>query len=118
MPHHVYTEKQEKVIAILPANNAIAEPPFSTNITMKKGDPYDLCDQVNERSQEYNTDIPLRVIVTITNTATECDVKETPVFELLNMAFDLEDRNIESLQASKNDLLLASANFAIIFIPI
>lgn len=114
MPRHVFIEKQEKVTAILPANNTMAEPPFSTNITMKKGDPYDLCDQVNEKSQEYNTDIPLRVIVTITNTATECEVLETPVFQLLNMAFDLEDRTIESLQASKVDLLLANTNFAII----
>jgi ribosomal protein L11 len=114
MPRHVFIEKQEKVIAILPANNAIAEPPFSTNITMKKGDPYDLCDQVNEKSQEYNTDIPLRVTVTITNTATVCEVSETPTFQLLNMAFDLEERTIESLQASKTDLLLANTNFAIL----
>jgi len=83
MPRHVFIEKQEKITAILPANNALAEPPFSTNITMKKGDPYDLCDQVNNLSDAYNTDIPLRVCVTLSNTETQCDVLETPVFQLI-----------------------------------
>lgn len=114
MPRHVFMDKQEKISAILPANNAVSEPPFSTNVTMRKGDPIDLCDQVNDLSQGYNTDIPLRVCVSISTTETTCDVFETPVFQLVNMTHDLEDRTIESLQASKNETLLSNANFAII----
>lgn len=99
---------------ILLANNAEAEPPLSTALIMKQGDPYDLCDLFNELSDNYNTDLPLRVGITLSGASTIVNVTTPSMFTLINIAFDMTAEAIEYFRASIQEILLASINFALI----
>lgn len=66
-PGHVFLPKNYTIYSVIPANDAIAEPPLSTTITMSKGDPLDFCDQFNEESYDFEEGFPLNVIINITD---------------------------------------------------
>jgi hypothetical protein len=45
-PRLLYLNKVELLTFVLPANSAIAQPPLSTSITFKKGEPFEFCDSL------------------------------------------------------------------------
>ncbi len=81
-PHTIYLEKVEKLVLILPANAALAEPPVSTAIMMKKGDPFDFCDKFNEESYTYEEGFPLRVILLIMSPGSVFEIKSATTSSL------------------------------------
>jgi ribosomal protein L11 len=113
-PRLVSNTKIDTISAILPANNAAAEPPFSTALTMKKGDSSDTCDQFNDLSYEYELDFPIRVDITISGPTSNIEVKTPSIFSLINIVYDLEDTLIENFEASITDISLNHANFALV----
>jgi len=111
-PRQVFEPKIELLTFTLPANSAIAEPPLSTALTMKKGDPFDFCDQFNEASYEYEEGFPLNVIVYLSTTELLFEIKSPSIYTLFGIAFDLEDVDTEKFRAPRKDVFLSIFNFA------
>jgi len=113
-PRLVYLPKVESLTFVLPANSAIAEPPLNTSITMKKGDPYEFCDQFNEQSYEYEEGFPLNVIIHLTTSEFLFEIKSPTVFTLFGIIFDLDEVETEKFRAPKGEVFLSIFNFALI----
>jgi ribosomal protein L11 len=113
-PRHAFIPKVDTLNFILPANAAIAEPPLSTAITMKKGDPFDFCDQFNEESYDFEEGLPLNVIVYLSITELLFEIKSPTIFSLFSIIFDLEDFDTEKFRATKDNIFLSIFNFALI----
>jgi ribosomal protein L11 len=113
-PRLIYIVTGETLNFLLPANNALSEPPFSTTLTMKKGDPLEVCDQFNDISSEYELGFPLKLTVTLSGTNIDVKVDSPTIFVLINIVFDITDYLIEKFRASKQKVNLSIVNMAII----
>jgi ribosomal protein L11 len=49
---------------------------------MKKGDPYDFCDQFNEQSYEYEEGFPLNVIISLSSSGELLYEIKSPLFSV------------------------------------
>ena len=56
---HVFFPKTELLKFTLPASLAASLPPFSTSITMKKGDPVEYCELFNEQTFDFEEGFPV-----------------------------------------------------------
>jgi ribosomal protein L11 len=113
-PRHLFQVSQEVITFVLPANSTLSEPPLSTAITMKKGDPLEFCDQFNDESYEYDEGFPLRVIIHLCGVDFVFEIQPPLTLSLFSMVFDLEDVEIEKFRAPKKEILLSLFNFGLI----
>jgi ribosomal protein L11 len=113
-PSHITLPKAHSLYFTVPANDAISEPPLSTAITMKKGDPLEFCDQFNEESYEFEEGLPLNVIVYITVSSLLFEIKPPSAYSLLGIVFLEEDASVENFKAYKKDIFIAALNFGLI----
>ena len=113
-PSHISSPKTHLLYFIIPANDAVSEPPLNTNITMRKGDPLEFCDQFNEESYDFEEGLPLNVIVYISPSEQLFDIKPPTATSLLGIVFDLEDMPFTEVDASLKTLFLAAINFSMI----
>ena len=112
-PRSVQHTKTDTICTILSANNVISEPPFSTAITMKKGDSLDICDQLNELSYEYESFLPIKADILLSNNGSKIDFKTPTVFSLINIIFDLDDLIIENMRSFIPNLCLTIVNISL-----
>lgn len=112
-PHHIFVPTVDTLNFILPANLAISEPPLSTALTMKKGDPLEFCDQFNESSYSFEEGFPLNVIIYLSVSELLFEVKSPTTFSLFGIIYNLEDYSIEEFRASKTNVFLSNFNFAL-----
>jgi hypothetical protein len=113
-PSHISSPKTHLLYFIIPANDAISEPPLNTNITMRKGDPLEFCDQFNEESYDFEEGLPLNVIIYISPSEQLFDIKAPTVTSLLGIVFDLEDMPFTDVDTSLKTLFIAAINFSLI----
>jgi ribosomal protein L11 len=94
-PRLLYLNKVELLTFVLPANSAIAQPPLSTSITFKKGEPFEFCDQFNEASwdQGYEEGLPINVIIYISSLNLLFEIQPPTVYSLFGIIFDFEEIN-------------------------
>jgi len=113
-PHHVFLPKIDSLNFIIPANDAIVEPPLSTALTIKKVDPFDFCDQFNEESYDYEEGLPLIVACIVSVGTIIFEIKSPTTFALFGIVFDLEDTPTEKFRAYQDEIIVASVNFSLI----
>jgi ribosomal protein L11 len=113
-PDHIGLIKTHSLYFTLPANDAISEPPLSTAITMKKGDPLEFCDQFNEESYDFEEGLPLNVIIYVSVSSLMFEIKPTSTHSLFGIAFGLDDVTNGKFRASKTNIFLCALNFGLI----
>jgi hypothetical protein len=113
-PRLVSLEMPSTINSILPANTEEIESSFNTALTMKSADPAEAYDQFNDVSCDYADEFPIRVKVVIQGPVSSIEILDPTIFSLFNIAFDLDDFPVEKFRASVFDIVLTSANFALI----
>jgi ribosomal protein L11 len=112
-PRSVSHTKTDTICTIVAANKTLSEPPFSTAITMKKGDSLDICDQLNEISYEYEDNFPIKADIYLSNGNAKIDIKTPTTFSLINIIYELDDFLVENLRASLPNISIIMANIAL-----
>jgi hypothetical protein len=114
-PRHVFIPKVDLLRFTLPANSAVAEPPLSTAITMKKGDPYDFCDLFNEETYEFEDGTPVNCVYLISIAVSLLEIRTPPVFSLFGIVHDLDEiEDVEKFRGKSSDILLTFSNLGLI----
>jgi hypothetical protein len=112
-PRSVLHAKTDTICTVVAANNVLSEPPFSTAITMKKGDALDICDSLNDISYEYENFFPVKANILLSHGIATIDLTTPTTFSLINIIYDLDDYIIEILRASLPNISLILANIAL-----
>lgn len=113
-PHHVYVPKADTLNFTIQANNVTPEPPLSTAVTIRKGDCFQLCDELNEATASFEQNFPLIVSLYISNGEILFEIKNPSVFNLITLAHNLENKNTPKMRVNSIYCLLACVNFSLI----